>query len=48
MFLLALHIGAIAILIMITWGVAYRAGERRGIRHTRRELGVEEESLPKP
>lgn len=38
MFLLALHIVAIAILVVFTWALAYQRGQAAGERRLRRRL----------
>lgn len=44
MFLLALHIVAIAILVVLVWAVAYQRGIRVGERRLRRRLEVQGEA----
>ena len=41
MFLLAFHIVAVGIIMVITWGVAHRMGRRAGERQLRRRLGLD-------
>lgn len=42
MFLLAFHIVAIGILIVATWGIAYRLGHRAGERELKHRLGLDD------
>ena len=46
MFLLAFHIVAVGIMVVAVWGIAYRAGQRAGERHLRRQLGMETHPRP--
>ncbi len=46
MFLLAFHIIAIAILIVVVWAIAYHRGRQAGERRLRRRLALEEASTP--
>ena len=41
MFLLALHIVAVGLLVMMVWAIAYNRGQRAGERHLRRRLGLD-------
>ena len=41
MFLLAFHIVAVAIIVVIVWGLAHRLGRRAGERQLRRRLGLD-------
>jgi len=43
MFLLALHIVAIAILVVFTWAVAYQRGQQAGERRLRRRLEAQQQ-----
>lgn len=41
MFLLAFHIIAVAMIVVIVWSVAHRMGRRTGERQLRRRLGLD-------
>lgn len=45
MFLLALHIVAIGILVMVVWTIAYRRGQTVTERRIRRQLEMEQEEM---
>ncbi len=46
MFLLAFHIIAIAILVVVVWAIAYHRGRQAGERRLRRRFALEEASIP--
>lgn len=46
MFLLALHIVAVGLLVMLVWSVAFNRGQRAGERQLRRRLSLDAQQDP--
>ena len=44
MFMLAFHIVAIGVLVMMVWAIAYGQGRRAGERRLRRRLGLADDA----